>query len=529
MTITDRHAAERELRLRRELSQRRASDPLRVWEPHTKQREFIDAAIEFKAPELWLMGGNRAGKSDCGAFVGATLGRFGFKNPASIYTGRGKDAIEVRDRATSGWVVGVDNNAVRDVIQTKYFNNGYVSPGAGDPFIPDREIRRYDTQANILQLKNGSLIGFKSGESDVKAFYGSGRDWIQYDEIPRKEIYDECGIRVEAGRRLLQFGTATLLPPEGQVGGVSWFYAAKIRDWKAGLIPAEDFLLWTMSVYDNPYLSEAEIRRLEEKYPPETAIGQIRLMGALLPGIAGARAYPLFNPQIHVAPQEPPPSLHPMVWCWDFNVEPMITLMGWREGRVFRFWRELCIDTGADISQMCELFYSRFGYKHQGEVWVYGDATGGGRSSQTGESSYRLIWQEMLQHGLTLRKRVPEKNPFVLDRKNAMNRCLRPSDGIPLIQVDPSCRELITDLEQVLTDSAGGIAKSRRPADPYYHRTHASDAGGYWVAYEEPVRAPHMAGKRRSRIPKAPGYHFNTGDGRPARGARSPLRRGPRM
>lgn len=507
----DRAAAEREYTLRHELGARRASDPLGKWTPHPKQREFIDACLGLEAEELWLMGGNRSGKSDCGAFVGSRLARFGFNDPASIYAGSGKDFIEVRDRATSGWVIGVDNNAIRDVIQTKYFDNGFVPPGANEPFIPEREIKRYDRIANILQLKNGSLIGYKSGESDLQAFYGAGKDWIQYDEVPRHEVYDECGIRIEGGRRLLQFGTATLLPPEGMVGGVSWLYETRIRDWKADRLDPAKFRLWTMSVYDNPHLSPSEIGRLEEKYPVETPIGQIRLMGALLPGIAGARAYPSFNPELHIREQPDPPPMRPLAWCWDFNVEPMITLIGWRDDRTFRFCDELTIETGASIQAMCEAFYAKWGYRHQGEVWIYGDATGGGRSAQTGDSSYRLMWQELLPHNLQLRKRVPLKNPFVIDRLNAFNRALKPKDEAPLVEIDPKCRELVADLEQVLVDSVGGIAKSRRPSDPYYKRTHASDSGGYWVAYDAPVRAAHQLASREKRVPKAPGYGFAAG------------------
>ena len=53
----------------------------------------------------------------------------------------------------------------------------------------------------------------------------------------------------------------------------------------------------------------------------------------------------------------------------------------------------------------------------------------------------------------------------------------------------------IADLEQVLRDSRGGIKKSHDRKDPYYRRTHISDALGYWVVKDEPVRvgaAPSM-------------------------------------
>ena len=53
--------------------------------------------------------------------------------------------------------------------------------------------------------------------------------------------------------------------------------------------------------------------------------------------------------------------------------------------------------------------------------------------------------------------------------------------------IDPSCKDLITDLEVVLRDQGGGIKKTTKKTDPYFLRTHFSDALGYWISYEAPV------------------------------------------
>ena len=77
---------------------------------------------------------------------------------------------------------------------------------------------------------------------------------------------------------------------------------------------------------------------------------------------------------------------------------------------------------------------------------------------------------------------------MVPDRINAVNAALRDQAGVSIVEIDPSCEHLIDDLEQTLRDDRGGIKKSHDRRDPYYQRTHDSDAFGYWVSYEQPVR-----------------------------------------
>lgn len=223
------------LALAEELLRRRADDPILNFKPHVKQANFIQSVLQHRARENWFIAANRSGKSDAGAFIGSSLARFGDEN--ARFVGGAGSSIQVRDKATSGWVVSLDFPTGRDVVQPKYFNNGFVPPNASHaPFIPDREIAKdgWRVGDQILKLKNGSLIGFKSCESGPSKFQGTGKNWIHFDEEPPKEIYSECVIRVEGGSVLMVFGTVTILPPEGQAGGVSWLFSDMIQPWKRG-------------------------------------------------------------------------------------------------------------------------------------------------------------------------------------------------------------------------------------------------------------------------------------------------------
>lgn len=489
--------------LREVLSERASKDSLFNFKPTVKQRPFIDSVLGDKCFENWFVAANRAGKSEAGAYIGACFARFG-QEPTGH--SQAKDSgIEVRDRATSGWVSSVTFSESRDIIQPKIFDNGFCPPGNAPPFIPQREIADWRISDKILKLKNGSLVGFKSADSGISSYQGAEKDWIHFDEEHPRNIYGEACIRVGAGKRLRIFGTATLLPPEGRIGGVTWVYSEILKPFMEGR--RKDIGCFSASIYDNPYLLADELVRLESRYPPESTEGRIRLGGEWLPGLSGARAYVSFDSRLHVRPQPAPQIRRPLCWIWDFNVEPMVSIVGQRDGKLFRILKVLMLEEG-NITEMCQMFVD-FYPRHYGEIWVYGDATGNERSAQTRMTSYRIIQNAMRQYGAPIRLKIPSLNPMVPDRINAVNMALKDENGEITVEVDPGCQDLIDDLEQVMRDGKGGIRKTFNPADPYRRRTHSSDALGYWIAYEKPVRrVVDLEDWRASQI-KQPGYAFS--------------------
>ena len=493
----NRRELEEQYALAANFMERRKTDGWWMFDPHSKQKPFIQEALRFPSEnECWFLAGNRSGKSDAGAFVGAALARFG--NQSARFVGAAHSDIAVKDTTTGGWVVSLDFPSSRDIIQPKYFDNGYVDRNAvNPPFIPDHEIEAWEPQDQILKLKNGSMIGFKSCESGRGKFQGTGRDWIHFDEEPPKEIYTECTIRVAAGRRTRLFGTCTLLPPAGSVGGVTWVYNEKVKAWQQG---RPGIKVFTASIYDNPHLLPSEIERLEAIYPEGSLERRIRLNGELLPTTAGARVYGNFERRVHVVKQQPPQLRRPLCWLWDFNVEPMVTLIGQRDGRTFKIMDELWLEQG-NLPAMCDMFKQRYP-THLAELRIYGDASGNQRSHQSNRSSYAIIRAEMMNYPVPLKILVPNENPSIVDRINAMNYAMHPEDGEVNFEVDPACSNLIDDLEQVVSDGKGGIRKTQNRKDVYYWRTHASDAAGYWVTYEAPVLS--TAGRRRGESKSIP-------------------------
>ena len=487
-----RRRQEEELVLLSELAHRRGGDPLLTFVPHEKQKLFIDACFQGPRDENWFFAANRAGKTDAGAYVGASLARFGDQGDDVRWVGGQESGVQIRDRATSGWVSCLDFPTSRDVVQPKYFDNGFVPPGVShQPFIPAREIAKdgWRISDQVLQLKNGSIIGFKSVESGAKKYQGAGLDWVHLDEEHPQEVYNEVSIRV-GSRKLRIFGTATLLPPQGQVGGVSWMFQSIIKPWLDGKLTR--LSIFTASIYDNPVIPISEIEKLESLYPEGSAERRIRLNGELLPGLSGSRAYPAFNALVNVRPQPDIVLRRPLCWTWDFNVDPMCSLVCQRERlpnnkTLFRVYKELVIHGSGNVPDMCEMFYN-YHPRHDAELWLFGDSTSKGRSKQTGKSDYTVILNTMRQFRVPLKMRVPETNPSIPDRLAAVNRVCRDEDAEIRLEIDPSCVELISDLETVLRDGRGGIKKTYNTRDMYAKRTHTSDALGYWISYEEPVQ-----------------------------------------
>ena len=172
MQKQERELMEDALILRTEWVERQESDPLKTFVPFNVQRQFLNSVLTRKFKENYYIGANRSGKSDAGALAGATLARFGYED--TRFVGGKGSGIKVKDTATSGWVSAVDFPTSRDTIQPKYFNNGFMPPSqTSEPFIPDREIDQWRVSDQILKLKNGSIIGFKSADSGRIKYQGA--------------------------------------------------------------------------------------------------------------------------------------------------------------------------------------------------------------------------------------------------------------------------------------------------------------------------------------------------------------------
>ena len=459
------------------LANRRRDDGLAALSLFVHQDKFISST----KPETWLFGSNRCGKTEALCITVAAMARYGVLDPRLAKPGE-----TARKRV---WVISLTSEMSRTNVQAKLFQNGArIDPRP--PIIPDSEILSWNITTQTLRLKNGSIINFKSCESGRDAFMGADVDLLAFDEVPDAAVYEECRIRIGAGRRLITRGAATILPPAGQRGGVSWMFKAKAQPWLGRGVntdernehpDSKDLDIFTAGLRDNPTILAEDIAVVESIFAPGTPEHRIRVMGELLPSIAGSLAYTTFVRSYHtlavLSRKNIIPHL-PLCLSVDFNPENGVWLIGQRVGRVFRILDEITLER-SDIASLAYEFRSRVP-AHQAELWIYGDATGRRRGDQTATSSFHLLHQYLSGYPVPIRFKLPDMNPLQRDRVDAVNLQLAPPTGERLVEISTQCERLADDLESAKWLRNGKLDKRTEDLN-------AADCLGYWIHYEVPT------------------------------------------
>ncbi len=210
---------------------------------HKKQMEFH----KCQKRNRWVFGGNRTGKTECGAVE-------------AVWFARGIHPYRKITSATKGWVVSLTQEVQRDVAQEKLLS--YLPEEWIDKVVmrKGREDSPESGVIDFIQVKNVfgtvSTIGFKSCDQGRQRFQGTSQDWIWFDEEPPKDIYDECRMRVldTCGN---MWGTMTPLM------GLTWvhdeIYLNENRD--------PECWYTTVSWKDNPFLNKKEVEMLQKLLP----------------------------------------------------------------------------------------------------------------------------------------------------------------------------------------------------------------------------------------------------------------------
>jgi hypothetical protein len=185
-------------------------------------------------------------------------------------------------------------------------------------------------------------------------------------------------------------------------------------------------------------------------------------------------------------------------WTLDFNMNPLCSVVAQVYNGMVYVLDEMILPDSNTLSA-CEELLSRTQKWAGGmplAIDVYGDATG----EQHRTSASRTDWQIVKEFFGRYKDRfsasfhVPSANPPVKDRINCVNAKRCNHAGQNRLLVDPSCKHLIKDFEQVSwkSDSHGNTLADLDKSDPM--RTHVSDAVGYLIAREFPMR--EMRGER---------------------------------
>ena len=358
-------------------------------------------------------------------------------------------ALENRFKGFSGPIGSGKSQALcQEAIRLSYMNPGRLGL-LGAPTYP---MLRDATQAALIEIlesndipyehnkaenafvmqDTGSRILFRPVE-EFERLRGTNLAWFGLDELTYTQ--EESWLRLEGrlrdpkATRLCGFGVWT---PKGY----DWVYRKFISD------PVHGYAAVQAEPFENRHLLGKIgdfYERLKDSY--DETFYQQEVLGVYL-SMEGGRVYSAFDRNTHVR-ELTVNAREPLWWALDFNVDPMSSL-------------------------------------------ILQKATGGVQT--TGATDYDMIREHFAaQSGMKVEYRVPKANPSVRERINLTNRQLKSAAGKIGLLMDPQCKELIKDLEQVCFKAdSNQIDKDRDRM-----RTHLSDALGY-VLWQECREQPKI-------------------------------------
>lgn len=274
---------------------KRKEEFIRFWTP-TIGQATVFPKFTNKIKELYVLGGNRSGKTVVGAAIAMAflLGKEYFRGEPAWEWVKNLPIPEGRPRNI--WVVGLDFTVVRDVIWTEKFLTGKGQP----PFLPKTfeemggKIRVGDQQ---LVGPDGSVLSCKSADSGREKFQSASVDLVWIDEECDVGVYDECFQRTLdcAG-----FILCTLTPLTDTSSGakVPWVFH-RVTEGRAG---DPDIAIAQLSVLDNPFIPDTEKERLKKKWQGH-AEERARIYGDFIQ--RSGLVYPMLSKNIHFVPAKP--------------------------------------------------------------------------------------------------------------------------------------------------------------------------------------------------------------------------------
>ncbi len=408
--------------IEREQERRRKIDNLARYNTGNKRHKKQILFHKCKKRNRWVFGGNRSGKTECGAVE-------------CVYMARGIHPYRKNRQNVMGWVVSLSQQVQRDVAQRKILH--YLRPDWIEEIVmlSGRRDSPSSGVIDFIRVKNAlggsSIIGFKSCDQGREKFQGSSLDFVWFDEEPPKDIYDECRMRV-MDRQGDIFGTMTPLK------GITFLYDEIYLNKGNNKEVWYEFMEWA----DNPYLSKREIKLLESSLDEATL--QARRYGRF--AVGEGLVYPEFDENVHVIePFEIPkewqdnisidPGLHnPLSAHWyavDFDDNVYVVYEYYQAGKD--------VDYHADrIKEICKKLNWRADGK--GRILSLIDSAANQRTLSATKSVSELFYER----GILVN---PNVNKDLFSGIQRVKSYLNQKNGLPNIYIFRGCVNLIREIK----------------------------------------------------------------------------------
>ncbi len=273
--------------------------------------------------------------------------------------------------------------------------------------------------------------------------------------------------RLRDGNTLTAFGSGT---PEG--------FKFVYKYW--GDNPKEGYKLIRGKTTDNAMLPEEFIKSLKDNY--DENLLKAYLNGEFVNLQQGATYYQ-FTREKNVRPNTYNPALPVRLSC-DHNVSPTTgaVFQTYNKSPFVRVFGEIELHHGGGAEIITERLANEVKAQYPNNKYIaYPDPSGRSRHTSSMHSDHDILRKS----GFEIR--VKPVSPRVTDSVNAVNKLCEKN-----LIIDPSCKGLITDLEQTVNkQGTREIDKSNK------ERTHFSDGIRYAIDFEYPIIKPLMGSINR--------------------------------
>ena len=399
---------------------RRKCSPLATYnleKVHEKQMAFHKCLKRNR----WVFGGNRSGKTECGAVE-------------TVWLARGIHPYRQNRESVSCWVVSLSQQVQRDVAQQKilyYLDKSWIDEIvmiSGSKSSPEYGVIDYIVINNVFGKK--SKIAFKSCEAGRDKFQGASLDFVWFDEEPPEDVYEECRMRI-FDREGHIFGTMTPLK------GLTWVYDAIYLNSHNSPDVWCEFMEWS----DNPYLSEKEVAQMSESMSHEML--ESRRYGRFTSG--SGLVYPEFCEQNVIDPFDVPPDWqdgisidpglnNPLSCHWyarDFDGNVYVIAEHYEAKRDVVYHAAKIKEISASLNWKTDKF---------GRIVALMDSAANQRTLNGQRSVAELYYDE----GITVNTRVNKSLYAGINRVKAM---LRPLEGPPKLYIFSSCVNMLREIK----------------------------------------------------------------------------------
>ena len=368
----------------------------------------------------WVFGGNRSGKTECGAVE-------------TVYLARGIHPFK-RNKPISCWVVSLSRQVQRDVAQEKilhYLRRDWIeqivmSSGRADS--------AESGMIDFILVKNvfGSFskIGFKSCDQGRDKFQGTSLDFVWFDEEPPYDIYQECKMRVLDKKGMI-FGTMTPLK------GLTWVY----NEIYLNENNSDEVWCETMEWADNPYLDKNEIELMTKSMSEDEL--ESRRYGKFMQ--CGGLVYSEFDENIHVVD----PFEVPKDWQDNISIDPGLNnplSAHWYaqdyDGNVYVIAEHF--DKGKDVSfhanKIKEICQKLDWHYSNGRICALIDSAALQKTLASSKSVVELFYENDILVN-------PKVNKDMFSGINTVKRYLKDGQGKPHLFIFRNCVNLIREIK----------------------------------------------------------------------------------